>query len=130
MVTGDFPITAAAIARDVGILSGGVGASHTVADLPRDTPLAEIPSYQPTLPNRERRGIVLSGSDLMAMSDSQWKWMLAYQEHVFARTTPEQKLRMRVLVRVGVADLAASAPSRPRAASSAAPATASTTRRR
>lgn len=111
MVTGDFPITAAAIARDVGILSGGAGASHTVADLPRDTPLSEIPQYQATLPDRQRRGIVLSGSDLMAMSDAQWKWMLtcaspfvlddltlADQEHVFARTTPEQKLRMCVEV--------------------------------
>lgn len=41
-----------------------------------------------------RLSIVLSGPDLMGMSANQWKVLTQYEEVVFARTTPEQKLRI------------------------------------
>lgn len=41
-----------------------------------------------------RQSIVLSGPDLLGMSANQWKVLTQYEEVVFARTTPEQKLRI------------------------------------
>jgi sodium/potassium-transporting ATPase subunit alpha len=41
-----------------------------------------------------RDSIVLSGPDLLTMNEHQWKTLTSYQEIVFARTTPEQKLRI------------------------------------
>jgi sodium/potassium-transporting ATPase subunit alpha len=38
--------------------------------------------------------LVLSGNDLMEMNESQWEQACQYTEIVFARTTPEQKLRI------------------------------------
>ena len=36
----------------------------------------------------------MSGPDLMTLSDYQWTFLTEYEEIVFARTTPEQKLRI------------------------------------
>jgi sodium/potassium-transporting ATPase subunit alpha len=41
-----------------------------------------------------RTSIVLSGPELTTMSENQWKVLTRYEEIVFARTTPEQKLRI------------------------------------
>lgn len=41
-----------------------------------------------------RGAIVISGNELKALSDHQWKTLTEYEEVVFARTTPEQKLRI------------------------------------
>lgn len=38
--------------------------------------------------------ITLSGSELMSLNDHQWEQLCQYQEIVFWRTTPEQKLRI------------------------------------
>ncbi|KAK0544159.1 hypothetical protein OC846_006169 [Tilletia horrida] len=38
------------------------------------------------------RALVLSGSDIMRMNDSHWETVSRFDEIVFARTTPEQKL--------------------------------------
>jgi sodium/potassium-transporting ATPase subunit alpha len=37
---------------------------------------------------------VLSGPELITLNENQWHQLCAYQEIVFARTTPEQKLRI------------------------------------
>ncbi|CAF3787505.1 unnamed protein product, partial [Rotaria magnacalcarata] len=39
-------------------------------------------------------GIVVAGADISYMDDYMWDWVLSHQELVFARTTPEQKLRI------------------------------------
>ena len=39
-------------------------------------------------------GIVVAGADINHMDDFMWDWVLSHQELVFARTTPEQKLRI------------------------------------
>lgn len=41
-----------------------------------------------------RGAIVLSGGELITLSEDQWCRLASYEEIVFARTTPEQKLRI------------------------------------
>lgn len=41
-----------------------------------------------------RTSLVLEGDDMLKMSDPLWDVACSYQEVVFARTTPEQKLRI------------------------------------
>lgn len=41
-----------------------------------------------------RGALVISGSELTLLNDHQWTTLTAYEEIVFARTTPEQKLRI------------------------------------
>lgn len=40
------------------------------------------------------RSIVLSGPELITLNENQWDQLCKYDEIVFARTTPEQKLRI------------------------------------
>jgi len=40
------------------------------------------------------RSITLSGPELITLNDHQWNALCSYDEIVFARTTPEQKLRI------------------------------------
>ncbi|KAM0747366.1 calcium ATPase [Meredithblackwellia eburnea MCA 4105] len=93
MVTGDFPITASAIAKQCGIITAP--AVHYLQDLPREKPLEEIPAFDPDYLEKEGpKALVLSGSDILAMTESQWKQALSFPEVVFARTTPQQKLQI------------------------------------
>ncbi|KAJ7211566.1 hypothetical protein GGX14DRAFT_697247 [Mycena pura] len=95
MVTGDFSLTAAAIAREVGIITVPEKAIKHLADLPLDTPLAEIPAYDADKPeDAPQTSLVLSGPEMMTMTESQWKLVLTFDEIVFARTSPQQKLQI------------------------------------
>ena len=85
-MTGDFATTALAIARDAGIVSSSKELVHDVSMLPR---IPEIDNSQ--IP---RKSIVISGPDLLTLDDHQWDVLVQYEEIVFARTTPEQKLRI------------------------------------
>lgn len=104
MVTGDFALTAQAIAAECGIITNEPGSVKAADDLSRN-PLA----HPSDLNNGEGQvtkavrfedqtqptSIVVTGSDLMAMNESQWDELIkSYTEVVFARTTPEQKLRI------------------------------------
>ena len=84
MVTGDFKITAAAIARQVGIITHSE--IHGVDDLDRKSEVVPSPDYH--------GAIVLSGPELITLNDNQWNQLCQYEEVVFGRTTPEQKLRI------------------------------------
>jgi sodium/potassium-transporting ATPase subunit alpha len=44
--------------------------------------------------SRSCRSIVLSGPELITLNENQWDQLCTYDEIVFARTTPEQKLRI------------------------------------
>ncbi|EMD89795.1 hypothetical protein COCC4DRAFT_124864 [Bipolaris maydis ATCC 48331] len=83
MVTGDFKLTAQAIAEECGIISN----SSIVDDI------SALDRYGNSV-GKTKQAIVLSGSELITLNEAQWDQLCAYQEIVFARTTPEQKLRI------------------------------------
>ncbi|KAI1642738.1 calcium ATPase [Daldinia loculata] len=88
MVTGDFALTALAIAQEAGIVSGPTPSVHNVSSLPREE--VEDETKVPTT----RLSILISGPELLGLNEYQWKILTKYEEIVFARTTPEQKLRI------------------------------------
>ncbi|CAF1014345.1 unnamed protein product [Rotaria sordida] len=57
--------------------------SEPKSDLPQATKMEYIPY-----------AIVVAGSEIGLMDDFMWDWVLSHQELVFARTSPEQKLRI------------------------------------
>lgn len=85
MVTGDFGLTAAAIARDIGIFEGEVE-PDTIDDL-RD-------GFSSEKSPPSRRSLLLEGSSLSSLNQEEWSTVCDYEEIVFARTSPEQKLRI------------------------------------
>ncbi|KAF2643261.1 calcium ATPase [Massarina eburnea CBS 473.64] len=82
MVTGDFKLTAQAIAEECGIISD----SSMVDDVNALSREVKIGHFC--------RAIVLSGPELITLNENQWNQLCTYEEIVFARTTPEQKLRI------------------------------------
>jgi sodium/potassium-transporting ATPase subunit alpha len=126
MVTGDFYVTAAAIASQIGIFSSSneydtidklmeIKSSTKVEDEEEndilldeneeDKPfykkiLSFFPCFRkkfvvPFTPNPNYRSLLLTGSDLEQLEDtSYWRIITKYEEIVFARTTPTQKLKV------------------------------------
>ncbi|KAM0326228.1 hypothetical protein ACHAQA_006825 [Verticillium albo-atrum] len=96
MVTGDFALTAQAIATECGIITYPPSQIDNVSALERVTTMD--PSLKSTLEDTvasiPRNAIVLSGPDLITLNDAQWDQLTSYTEIVFARTTPEHKLRI------------------------------------
>ncbi|KAL1647738.1 hypothetical protein SLS58_002539 [Diplodia intermedia] len=99
MVTGDFQLTAAAIAAECGIITNPPEEIHDIRSLSMEytPPLGEksIETLPPTPTMSDTpRSLVISGGDMNALTDEQWDALCKYDEIVFARTTPEQKLRI------------------------------------
>lgn len=107
MVTGDFALTAQAIAAECGIITNPRASVHDASSLSR-SPLAHESELNDPAAAAAARGksvrfddqafptsIVVTGSDLIALNEAQWDQLItSYTEVVFARTTPEQKLRI------------------------------------
>ncbi|KAH9219783.1 hypothetical protein DL95DRAFT_358479 [Leptodontidium sp. 2 PMI_412] len=102
MVTGDFALTAQAIATECGIVSNPSQLVKDVSALARDDTysisgesiredkvIIHVPSNSDI-----KSSIVISGPELIALNEHQWDQLCKYDEIVFARTTPEQKLRI------------------------------------
>ncbi|KIV88710.1 hypothetical protein PV10_08368 [Exophiala mesophila] len=100
MVTGDFKLTAQAIARMCGIITVDEHQIHSINNLPRYPPqeapkLSKKAKKQSNALPLTNKAIVLTGSELMTLSEHQWKTLtMEYSEIVFSRTTPDQKLRI------------------------------------
>ncbi|OBR04367.1 Na+/H+/K+ antiporter P-type ATPase [Colletotrichum higginsianum IMI 349063] len=95
MVTGDFALTAQAIAAECNIISVPRSQIDDITALQRVSHVD--PSIKPVMDDLEsspRQALVLSGPELMTLNEEQWDQLAQYQEIVFARTTPEQKLRI------------------------------------
>jgi sodium/potassium-transporting ATPase subunit alpha len=100
VVTGDHPATAVAIAAQAGIISNPA-AVHHASDL-----LDRIPAEEKEKDEAEAgvtpepseqdppQSIVITGAELETLTSEQEDILCAYREVVFARTTPEQKLRI------------------------------------
>jgi sodium/potassium-transporting ATPase subunit alpha len=95
MVTGDFSITATAIAKQCGIITvNNVDNADVVRD-PSKVPTPRDIEDEETFYNNNVNALVITGGDLMqGFSDHEWDVICSYSEIVFARTTPEQKLRI------------------------------------
>ncbi|KAI0842402.1 calcium ATPase [Hypoxylon sp. FL0890] len=88
MVTGDFALTALAIAQDAGIVKSPASSVDNVSALPREEHGNDDKS------SGSRSSLLISGPELLSLNEYQWKALTEYEEIVFARTTPEQKLRI------------------------------------
>lgn len=87
MITGDHPLTAATVAKKVGIISKGNLTAQEVADK-MGVPLNEVDSSN-------LKAIIVHGSDLNDINPAELdKILTSYSEIVFARTSPLQKLRI------------------------------------
>lgn len=101
MVTGDFKHTAASIARACNIIQTNPGDvdDYTSLDADSHKTLNDLKAGNKTkfkkLESTSLSGaIVLEGHELMKLNEAQWDQLATYREAVFARTTPEQKLRI------------------------------------
>ncbi len=98
MVTGDFKLTAQAIAIECGVITNPPSMIHDIERLSRDS----VPqTTKPVVSEKDIefaespvRSITLSGPELRTLNDNQWDQICDYEEIVFARTTPEEKLRI------------------------------------
>jgi sodium/potassium-transporting ATPase subunit alpha len=83
MVTGDYALTAAAIALQIGIFTGN---QYDTAESMRIKHKEHHETY-------EKSALLLTGTDLENFTQEDWRLVTPYSEIVFARTTPEQKLK-------------------------------------
>ena len=82
MVTGDHPLTAAAIAKKIGLLTK-----------PTRKEIAQHRGLHPDLVHEDDvDAVVVHGADIDMMGEEDWDVLLSKPEIVFARTSPEQKL--------------------------------------
>ena len=94
-MTGDHPATAVAIAAQAGIISNPA-AVHRAADLV-GSPAPEKDEKNDDVAVGDTgslQSLVITGAELDMITPEQENTLCSYQEIVFARTTPEQKLRI------------------------------------
>ncbi|ORY16515.1 hypothetical protein BCR33DRAFT_731196 [Rhizoclosmatium globosum] len=84
MVTGDHPLTAAAIARRINLLT-----QPTLEEVAKEC--GKPPSK---IPDSEVHAVVVNGELLASFTDDDWDRVLSKQEVIFARTSPKQKLEI------------------------------------
>ncbi|ETO18591.1 P-type ATPase [Reticulomyxa filosa] len=82
MVTGDHPLTAVAIANQVGIMK------HPL----RSAMALEMGCKEEEIDEKDVLAVVVTGRELNSFKEEDWTRVLSKEEIVFARTTPEQKL--------------------------------------
>lgn len=93
MVTGDFSLTAAAIAQDVGILTSAAEPDR-IADFAAKDRFAQAAELKSERLSYIEAPLLVEGKEIPDLTVPQWDVVAKYAEVVFARTTPEQKLRI------------------------------------
>jgi len=88
--SGDHPTTALSIAISAGIISCAPQQVHHVADLSVEDEKPLKPYNSDDI--QEFKSITLTGAELEGLNEEQTFRLCQYEEIVFARTTPEQKL--------------------------------------
>ncbi|RKO93204.1 hypothetical protein BDK51DRAFT_1972, partial [Blyttiomyces helicus] len=97
MVTGDFKLTAVAIAQQVGIITTSATDTLSVMRTNRAAAFtrfanAAAPTVKPS-DDDPIYSLVVEGSEIAGITTEEWNVIIGfYKEIVFARTTPEQKL--------------------------------------
>lgn len=90
VVTGDLGQTAKFVGKSVGALTAE---PLGLKDLQVDIPIELVAPYQPK-PVPQLRALCLTGTELTQMNESQWKQCIGFDEIIFSRTTPQQKLEI------------------------------------
>ena len=93
MVTGDYGLTAAAIATQVGIFTSPREPDNFDQVRAASHALSASESNGKAV-SAEHRSLLLEGHQISRLVNDDWDVVCQYQEIVFARTTPEQKLRI------------------------------------
>jgi sodium/potassium-transporting ATPase subunit alpha len=96
MVTGDFGLTAAAIARTVGIFTNAAD-PDTIQTIMEQRDIVDIditPKKGAIQTKLTQTSLLLEGPSISDLTVNDWNVVCAYEEIVFARTSPEQKLRI------------------------------------
>jgi sodium/potassium-transporting ATPase subunit alpha len=83
MMTGDFGLTGAAIARQVGIFT---------QERDADTYSTVVRRRNEGYPKEDLQSLMLEGVQISQLEDADWDVVCAYEEIVFGRCSPEQKL--------------------------------------
>ena len=96
MVTGDFKLTAISVAKQIGILTTEY---DSVKDLlanspPKNQVMSCQNSNQIFISNDNRRALAINGNQLKKLSKEDWVRLIKYDEIVFSRVTPQQKLEI------------------------------------
>ena len=81
MVTGDYPLTAAAIAGQIGLL-------------PQDSAVVQYEAGAYGAEEGENASLVIHGREVEKFTDDDWRFVLSHKNLVFARTTPQHKLQI------------------------------------
>ncbi|KAK3680820.1 putative K, P-type ATPase [Podospora appendiculata] len=93
MVTGDYGLTAAAIARDIGIFTS-LAEPDTFAIIHTNLDHYAVSEMRKARLAGDSRSLLLEGPSVAQLTPTDWDRVCEYDEIVFARTTPEQKLRI------------------------------------
>ena len=95
MITGDLGLTGAAIAREIGIFSGD--AEPDTFDTIVQRRLIKESASQPSTNSDtswSQTSLLLEGPSISQLTNEDWDVVCGYQEIVFGRTMPDQKLRI------------------------------------
>ncbi|KAK3650393.1 hypothetical protein LTR56_006372 [Elasticomyces elasticus] len=98
MMTGDFGLTGAAIARQIGIFTGErePDTYATITSLRRrsEDDVSEKDFDPRSPPTSTNQSLLLEGTQISKLEDQDWDLVCSYEEIVFGRCSPENKLRI------------------------------------